>query len=297
MHIAYINHWGDIMDIKDKNILIIGLGVVGGSYAMALSGAGYKNVYAVNRSESSVKKALEMGIIKGGSTNAEDFAGSADIAVIAVYPTGAEECARNLGRLMKKGSLVTDVLGIKRYYSQKISAVLPDYIDYVPAHPMAGREKRGLDYASADVLKGANFIITPIDRSSSEGIEAVRQLAKDMGFGKIRTLTPDEHDRVIAYTSQLPHALAVSLINSDEEDSNTGDFIGDSFRDLTRIAEINADLWQELFIGNRENLLAAIDMFTAQLSSIRAAVEDMDKESLVKQFEKSSARRQSLIKK
>lgn len=285
------------MDIKDKNILIIGLGVVGGSYAMALSGAGYKNVYAVNRSESSVKKALEMGIIKGGSTNAEDFAGSADIAVIAVYPTGAEECARNLGRLMKKGSLVTDVLGIKRYYSQKISAVLPDYIDYVPAHPMAGREKRGLDYASADVLKGANFIITPIDRSSSEGIEAVRQLAKDMGFGKIRTLTPDEHDRVIAYTSQLPHALAVSLINSDEEDSNTGDFIGDSFRDLTRIAEINADLWQELFIGNRENLLAAIDMFTAQLSSIRAAVEDMDKESLVKQFEKSSARRQSLIKK
>ncbi len=297
MHIAYINHRGDIMDIKDKNILIIGLGVVGGSYAMALSGAGYKNVYAVNRSESSVKKALEMGIIKGGSTNAEDFAGSADIAVIAVYPTGAEECARNLGRLMKKGSLVTDVLGIKRYYSQKISAVLPDYIDYVPAHPMAGREKRGLDYASADVLKGANFIITPIDRSSSEGIEAVRQLAKDMGFGKIRTLTPDEHDRVIAYTSQLPHALAVSLINSDEEDSNTGDFIGDSFRDLTRIAEINADLWQELFIGNRENLLAAIDMFTAQLSSIRAAVEDMDKESLVKQFEKSSARRQSLIKK
>ena len=293
MHIAYINHRGDIMDIKDKNILIIGLGVVGGSYAMALSGAGYKNVYAVNRSESSVKKALEMGIIKGGSTNAEDFAGSADIAVIAVYPTGAEECARNLGRLMKKGSLVTDVLGIKRYYSQKISAVLPDYIDYVPAHPMAGREKRGLDYASADVLKGANFIITPIDRSSSEGIEAVRQLAKDMGFGKIRTLTPDEHDRVIAYTSQLPHALAVSLINSDEEDSNTGDFIGDSFRDLT----INADLWQELFIGNRENLLAAIDMFTAQLSSIRAAVEDMDKESLVKQFEKSSARRQSLIKK
>ena len=297
MHIAYINHRGDIMDIKDKNILIIGLGVVGGSYAMALSGAGYKNVYAVNRSEGSVKKALEMGIIKGGSTNAEDFAGSADIAVIAVYPTGAEECARNLGRLMKKGSLVTDVLGIKRYYSQKISAVLPDYIDYVPAHPMAGREKRGLDYASADVLKGANFIITPIDRSSSEGIEAVRQLAKDMGFGKIRTLTPDEHDRVIAYTSQLPHALAVSLINSDEEDSNTGDFIGDSFRDLTRIAEINADLWQELFIGNRENLLAAIDMFTAQLSSIRAAVEDMDKESLVKQFEKSSARRQSLIKK
>ena len=297
MHIAYINHRGDIMDIKDKNILIIGLGVVGGSYAMALSGAGYKNVYAVNRSESSVKKALEMGIIKGGSTNAEDFAGSADVAVIAVYPTGAEECARNLGRLMKKGSLVTDVLGIKRYYSQKISAVLPDYIDYVPAHPMAGREKRGLDYASADVLKGANFIITPIDRSSSEGIEAVRQLAKDMGFGKIRTLTPDEHDRVIAYTSQLPHALAVSLINSDEEDSNTGDFIGDSFRDLTRIAEINADLWQELFIGNRENLLAAIDMFTAQLSSIRAAVEDMDKESLVKQFEKSSARRQSLIKK
>ena len=162
---------------------------------------------------------------------------------------------------------------------------------------MAGREKRGLDYASADVLKGANFIITPITRSTPGGIDAVKTLACDMGFGKIRTLTPEEHDRVIAYTSQLPHALAVSLINSDEEDSGTGDFIGDSFRDLTRIAEINADLWQELFIGNGENLIAAIDMFTAQLSAIRKAVEEKDRESLVKQFEKSSARRHSLIKK
>ena len=285
------------MDIKDKNILIVGLGVVGGSYAMALTAAGYKNVYAVNRSEASLKKAIQAGIVKGGSVNIEDFAAKADIAVIAVYPTGAEECARKLGALMKKGSLVTDVLGIKRYYSEKISAVLPDYIDYVPAHPMAGREKRGLDYASADVLKGANFIITPITRSTPGGIEAVKTLACDMGFGKIRTLTPEEHDRVIAYTSQLPHALAVSLINSDEEDSGTGDFIGDSFRDLTRIAEINADLWQELFIGNGENLIAAIDMFTEQLSAIRKAVEEKDRESLVKQFEKSSARRHSLIKK
>ena len=285
------------MDIKDKNILIVGLGVVGGSYAMALTAAGYKNVYAVNRSEASLKKAVQAGIVKGGSVNIEDFAAKADIAVIAVYPTGAEECARKLGALMKKGSLVTDVLGIKRYYSEKISAVLPDYIDYVPAHPMAGREKRGLDYASADVLKGANFIITPITRSTPGGIDAVKTLACDMGFGKIRTLTTEEHDRVIAYTSQLPHALAVSLINSDEEDSNTGDFIGDSFRDLTRIAEINADLWQELFIGNGENLIAAIDMFTAQLSAIRKAVEEKDRESLVKQFEKSSARRHSLIKK
>lgn len=285
------------MDIKDKNILIVGLGVVGGSYAMALTAAGYKNVYAVNRSEASLKKAVQAGIVKGGSVNIEDFAAKADIAVIAVYPTGAEECARKLGALMKKGSLVTDVLGIKRYYSEKISAVLPDYIDYVPAHPMAGREKRGLDYASADVLKGANFIITPITRSTPGGIEAVKTLACDMGFGKIRTLTPEEHDRVIAYTSQLPHALAVSLINSDEEDSGTGDFIGDSFRDLTRIAEINADLWQELFIGNGENLIAAIDMFTEQLSAIRKAVEEKDRESLVKQFEKSSTRRHSLIKK
>lgn len=285
------------MDIKDKNILIVGLGVVGGSYAMALTAAGYKNVYAVNRSEASLKNAVQAGIVKGGSVNIEDFAAKADIAVIAVYPTGAEECARKLGALMKKGSLVTDVLGIKRYYSEKISAVLPDYIDYVPAHPMAGREKRGLDYASADVLKGANFIITPITRSTPGGIDAVKTLACDMGFGKIRTLTPEEHDRVIAYTSQLPHALAVSLINSDEEDSGTGDFIGDSFRDLTRIAEINADLWQELFIGNGENLIAAIDMFTEQLSAIRKAVEEKDRESLVKQFEKSSARRHSLIKK
>ena len=285
------------MDIRDKNILIVGLGVVGGSYAMALTEAGYKNVYAVNRSRASIDRALAAGVIKAGSTDVRDFAETADIAVIAVYPTGAEECARELGRLMKKGSLVTDVLGIKRYYSQKIAAQLPEYIDYVPAHPMAGREKRGLDFASAQVLKGANFIITPLERTSKEGAAEVERLARDMGFGNVRTLTPARHDAVIAYTSQLPHALAVALINSDEEDGQTGEFIGDSFRDLTRIAEINADLWQELFIGNRENLLQAIDCFTDQLARIREAVDKKDAQSLRGMFEKSSARRAKLIKK
>lgn len=283
-------------ELKEKNILIIGLGVVGGSYAIALKNAGYKHVFAVNRSRGAIEKAIAAGIIEDGSTRLEDFAARADIAVIAVYPTGAEDCARTLGAVMKKGALVTDVLGIKRYYSQKIAAHLPEYLDYVPAHPMAGREKRGLDYASGDVLKGANFIITPLERSSREGMKTIETLALDMGFAKVRTLSPEEHDKVIAYTSQLPHALAVALINSDEENSSTGDFIGDSFRDLTRIAQINADLWQELFIGNRENLLEAIDCFADQLEKIRSAVDKKDEESLRAMFEKSSARRFALIK-
>ena len=127
-------------------------------------------------------------------------------------------------------------------------------------------------------------------------MKTIETLALDMGFGKVRTLSPEEHDKVIAYTSQLPHALAVALINSDEENSSTGDFIGDSFRDLTRIAQINADLWQELFIGNRENLLEAIDCFADQLEKIRSAVDKKDEESLRAMFEKSSARRFALIK-
>ena len=280
----------------DKKILIVGLGLIGGSYADALTAAGYE-VGALEPRRSSLDYALEKGIIRHGRTEvAEDYVSSFDLVVFALYPHVFEAWIGDYGHCLRSGSIVTDVTGVKGGLVERIQEMLGDRLEFVPAHPMAGREVYGVENSGRNIFRGANFIITPLERSSREGMKTIETLALDMGFAKVRTLSPEEHDKVIAYTSQLPHALAVALINSDEENSSTGDFIGDSFRDLTRIAQINADLWQELFIGNRENLLEAIDCFADQLEKIRSAVDKKDEESLRAMFEKSSARRFALIK-
>ena len=196
--------------------------------------------------------------------------------------------------LFKKGCIVTDVTGIKCPFIQEITQALPEGVDFVFGHPMAGREKKGIDYASAEVFQGANYLITPTKRNKEENLQKVESLVKQLGFGRVRRISPELHDEMIGFTSQLPHAMAVALINSDLEGRDTGSFIGDSYRDLTRIANINESLWSELFLGNKKNLLNAIQNFETQLDLIKHAIEQEDTEALTEYFHKSSRRREAL---
>ena len=159
---------------------------------------------------------------------------------------------------------------------------------------MAGREKKGIDYASADVFKEANFIITPTKKNKERNIEVVEDLAKQMGFLNINKVSPREHDCIISFTSQLPHVLAVSLINSDDLTFDTGSFIGDSYRELTRIANINEELWTELFLENKENLLRRIENFEKELLKIRQCLLKGDDETLKEIFREATRRREKL---
>ncbi|MDE5618835.1 MAG: prephenate dehydrogenase, partial [Clostridia bacterium] len=156
---------------KSCKIVIIGLGVIGGSYAMALTQAGCNNVFGVDLSCESVEKAVQMGIISDGGVFAERFVKDADIVVLAVYPCAALQCVKDIAPHLKDGAVVTDVFGIKSGLIEEISSALPKCVSYVPAHPMAGREKRGIDYASAQVFSGANFIITPLENSQQYAVE------------------------------------------------------------------------------------------------------------------------------
>ena len=174
---------------------------------------------------------------------------------------------------------------------------MPEGVEFVFAHPMAGREKRGIDYADPAVLRGANFILVRGANTSQSAIETVRKLAEDMGFGRIVEVSAQRHDEIIGFVSQLPHAIAVALVNSDEESAETEKFIGDSFRDLTRIASINETLWSELFLGNRDNLIRSIDDFTRQLNAIRDALAAGDKDALEALFKSSTERRNRYVKK
>ena len=275
-------------------IVIVGLGVIGGGYAMALKEAGYEEVYGIDKNIDTLRKAKDLGIIKEDYEDEREIIKSADLIVLAVYPNLVKNFIINNKDNFKDGAIITDVTGIKELFINEITNILPDNIDFVFAHPMAGREKKGIDYATNKVFKGANFLITVIDRNKYENLALIENLAYKMGFKNVKRISPKYHDEMIAFTSQLPHALAVALINSDIEGRNTGEFIGDSYRDLTRIANINESLWSQLFLGNNENLLQAIYNFEKELDKIKSCLENEDKETLQEIFIKSSLRREKL---
>ncbi|MBQ4164134.1 MAG: prephenate dehydrogenase, partial [Turicibacter sp.] len=181
-------------------------------------------------------------------------------------------------------------------FIDEILEILPNHVDFVFGHPMAGREKRGIDFATSLVFKGANYLLTPTKQNKEGSLELIEKLAYEIGFKKVRRITPDFHDEMIGFTSQLPHAMAVALINSDLEGRETESFIGDSYRELTRIANINEDLWSELFLGNKDNLLKAINNFEKELDLIKKAIYDNDEDMLKQYFIKSTKRREKLNK-
>lgn len=276
------------------NILIVGLGVIGGSYAMALKAAGYEDVYGIDNNLETLRKAKKLGLIKEGYVDGKEIIGKADLIIISLYPRLVKDFIDKNKYYFKSGSIITDATGIKEHFIEDILSILPEEIDFIFGHPMAGREKRGIDYASKDVFKGANYLITVTNKNKEENIELLEKVIYQMGFKKIKRINPEYHDKMIAFTSQLPHAIAVALINSDEEGRDTGSFIGDSYRDLTRIANINEDLWSELFFGNKKNLLESIDNFLLEINNIRNSIENEDEEELKKLFIKSSKRREKL---
>lgn len=276
------------------NIVVVGLGVVGGSFLMSLKEAGYKDVYGIDIDEDTLRKAKKQGLIKDGCTSGEELIKKADLTIISIYPKLVKNFVEKNKEFFKEGSVITDATGIKVMFIKDIINILPKNVDFVFGHPMAGREKKGIDFASAEVFKGANYIITPIERNKSENVDLIEKLAYKIGFKRVRKITPEFHDEMIGFTSQLPHAIAVALINSDEEGRETGSFIGDSYRDLTRIANINEELWSELFLGNKENLLDAIKNFEFQLDLIKKSILEDDKEVLSEYFVKATGRREKL---
>jgi prephenate dehydrogenase len=275
-------------------IVVVGLGVIGGSFTMALKEAGYDDVYGIDTNKETIEKAIKLGLIKEGFASGEEIVKSADLIIISLYPRLVKQFIVDNKDNFKDGAVITDATGIKKMFIEDIVNILPDNIDFVFGHPMAGREKKGIDFATSQVFKGANYILTPVDRNKEENLKLIEDMVYEIGFKRVRRIAPEYHDEMIGFTSQLPHALAVALVNSDVEGRDTGSFIGDSYRDLTRIANINEDLWSELFLGNKEHLLTSIQSFEDELDKIKYAIKNNDKQSLKELFIKSTKRREKL---
>lgn len=258
---------------KDTKILIVGLGVMGGSYAKALSKRGYK-ISCITLEQKDIDYALEHKMIEKGVTYpSPEFIGEADVIVMALYPHTFIEWIKENQKYMKSGAILTDVTGVKGCVVYEVQSLLRSDVEYIPAHPMAGRERSGVEFSDDSVFRGANFIVTPTEKNTPEAIKFCKEFGKELGFNKISELTPEEHDKMIAFLSQLTHCIAVTLMTCNTM-PHLEKYTGDSFRDLTRIAKINDRMWSELFVSNKPALLEEIDAFEAELLKLRKYIEE-----------------------
>lgn len=272
-------------------IAVVGLGIIGGSMAMAIKKYTNHYVIGINRTKATLEKALNCGAID--EMGDEDSVSQADLIILGLYPALAVEFIERNRDKIKKGAIVTDTSGIKSAVCPALEKIAADNgFVFIGSHPMAGKETAGFDSADADLFSGASFIVVPGNAPHSE-LSTLCSLAIEIGFSGIRLTTPEEHDRMIAYTSQLPHVLACAYVLSPQCPNHKG-FSAGSYRDVSRVAKINAPLWSELFIENRKPLLDEINTLINNLNLIKGKIENKNSEELIEILDKSRTIKEQL---
>ena len=284
-----------IVDVS-KNILIVGLGLLGGSYARVLRRFGF-HISAITLEQSDIDYAIRENIIDEGATVPDPaIVGQADLVIFALYPHVFVEWIAQNQSLLKSGALITDVTGVKGSIVYTIQEMLRPDVEFIAAHPMAGREVSGVENSTDKLFYGANYIVTPTQKNTPEAVQTCLELGRLLGFSNVTTLSPEEHDEMIGFLSQLTHCIAITLMTCNDKE-HMEKFTGDSFRDLTRIARINDVMWSELFVANKAALLEQMDLFMDQFGRLKAMLETEDIEGMRAMMRRSTARRALFDKK
>ncbi len=267
------------------NILIVGLGLIGASLAKTLKKNTNQRVLGWNRTESVCTRALNDGVIDE-TGKLEDLIPQADITVVNFYPEAIVPFILNNRNLFKEHSIVTDSCGIKTKICRTLEKENFNFY-FIGAHPMAGREVSGYDNSLATLFDNASFICTPTENIPRQKTDALVGLAQEMGFARTVVTTPEHHDEMIAFTSQIAHVLACSYVLSPLAPQHAGYSAG-SYRDVSRVARINADMWTQLFIDNKEPLVREIDDLTDNLNKFRTSIVNGDAKTLHSLMEQSN---------
>ena len=284
-----------IVDVS-KKILIVGLGLLGGSYAKVLKRFGF-HISAITKEQSSIDYAIRENLIDEGSVELDErIIGEADLVIFALYPHIFVEWIQQNQALLKSGALITDVTGVKRSIVYQIQDMLRPDVEFIAAHPMAGREVSGVENSTDKMFFGANYIVTPTEKNTPEAIQTCMELGKLLGFSNVTTLSPEEHDEMIGFLSQLTHCIAITLMTCNDKE-NMEKFTGDSFRDLTRIARINDLMWSELFVANKDVLLEQMNLFIDKFMELKTMLETEDIDGMRKMMRHSTERRALFDKK
>ena len=275
---------------KSTKILIVGLGLIGGSYAMGFSRRGYR-VCAIDTDPAAISFALEKGYIEMGAVTAEPaLIGEADLVIFALYPHLLLPWVLENQRHFKSGAVLSDVTGVKTCVVYDLQAALRKDVEFVAAHPMAGREVSGVRNSDDSIFREANYIIVPTDANTFEAIEICKGIGETLEFARISSLPPRAHDEMIGFVSQLTHCIAMCLMTCSKSE-HLVDYTGDSFRDLTRIARINETMWSELFLLNKDALLAQMEKFMGEFQCLHDLLQAEDVEALKAKMRQSTERR------
>ena len=276
--------------IKDINFLIVGLGLLGGSYAKGLKNIGF-SVSAITKNQDDIDYALENKIIDKGTVHIDPkIIGEADVVVFALYPHTFVEWIKENQQYFKSGAVLTDVTGVKGSVVYAVQEMLRDDVEFISAHPMAGKEVSGVKNSDPSIFKGANYIVVPTEKNTDDAIELCRNLGKMLGFMRVSVLSVEAHDKMIAFLSQLTHCIAISLMCCADTEGMEK-YTGDYFRDLTRIARINDEMWSELFLSNRDDLLLEMEKFMATFEELYNKIKDSDREGMREMMRQSTVRR------
>ena len=280
---------------ENTNILIIGLGIIGGSYARGFTKAGYR-IHAIDTDEETIEYALKNGIVAEGTTETDrKMIESADLVIFALYPHIFREWIEKNQWYFKSGALITDVTGVKGCLVRDIQNFLREDCEYIAAHPMAGCEKLGIEHSDEKIFYGANYIVVPTEKNTDEAVKTCSRIGEILKFDRISYLSPEEHDEMIGFVSQLTHCIAMSLMTCNHTEK-LEDYTGDSFRDLTRIARIDETMWSELFLLNKDALLHQMKLFTMEVSKLERMLMEADKEGIKDMMRRSTARRKLVDK-
>ena len=280
--------------LRDLTFAIVGLGLIGGSYAKALRNIKVRKILGMDISHGIARACLNANmideIVEADGSNLKE----ADVIICSVYPEAIVSFVQQNVQNFAEGMLMTDATGVKGTMPHDIQALLPEGCEFISGHPMAGRQGSGLGMSDAAIFNNSNYIIVPTEKNTPEAVSWLEEFAKALGCARSVKVSMEDHDKIIAYTSDLPHITAVALVNSASYNENTQYFIAGGFRDATRVADINPDLWSDLFLSNRANVIAEIENYQKQMERWKKAIENNDREALKEIMREAGPRRRQL---
>ena len=280
--------------LRDLTFAIVGLGLIGGSYAKALRNLKVRKILGMDISHGIARACLNANmideVVEEGGRNLKE----ADVIICSVYPEAVVGFVRQNVQNFAEGMLMTDATGVKGTMPREIQELLPEGCEFISGHPMAGRQGSGLGMSDAAIFNNSNYIIVTTEKNTPEAVSWLEEFAKALGCARSVKVSMEDHDKIIAYTSDLPHITAVALVNSASYNENTQYFIAGGFRDATRVADINPDLWSDLFLSNRDNVIAEIENYQSQLERWKKAIVENDREALKEIMREAGSRRRML---
>ena len=280
--------------LRDLTFAIVGLGLIGGSYAKALRNLKVRKILGMDISHGIARACLNANMIDEVVEEDGRNLKEADVIICSVYPEAVVSFVRQNVQNFAEGMLMTDATGVKGTMPREIQELLPEGCEFISGHPMAGRQGSGLGMSDAAIFNNSNYIIVPTEKNTPEAVSWLEDFAKALGCARSVKVSMEDHDKIIAYTSDLPHITAVALVNSASYNENTQYFIAGGFRDATRVADINPDLWSDLFLSNRDNVIAEIENYQSQLERWKKAIVENDRETLKEIMREAGPRRRML---